>query len=257
MQISVITMVDRIKDLKKKKNITNAQLSDMTGIPYGTLNKILGGETKEPSVIAIAKIAKAMHVTVDYFVTGKVEPGNGLSTNENVLLNKYRKLDKYGISAVNAILNEEHKRSTEQAAAKPEIKEASFPKIQNSKNSNTIEIKLMEFSKNDLDKESSEMLDIYASDLARQADFAVKVTDNSMKPTFTTGDILLVENALQAQSGDIAIFKLNGKCYIREYDGNKLIAHNGGYSDMEITGRDILICQGRIIGILEEEDFIN
>ena len=38
--------IDRIKLLKTEKKITNDMLSEMTGIPLGTLSKILAGNTK-------------------------------------------------------------------------------------------------------------------------------------------------------------------------------------------------------------------
>ncbi|MBR0482299.1 MAG: helix-turn-helix transcriptional regulator, partial [Firmicutes bacterium] len=40
-----------LEEIRKKKRIlgyTNATLSDLTGIPLGTLNKIMSGDTKNP-----------------------------------------------------------------------------------------------------------------------------------------------------------------------------------------------------------------
>lgn len=66
-------MVERIKALKKEKGLTNAELSNLSSVPYGTLNKILGSETKEPSINSIIKIAHALGTTTDYIVYGKNE----------------------------------------------------------------------------------------------------------------------------------------------------------------------------------------
>lgn len=63
-------MIDRIKIQKKQKGITNKELAEMSSVPYGTLNKILGSETKEPSINAIIKIATALGVTADYIIYG-------------------------------------------------------------------------------------------------------------------------------------------------------------------------------------------
>ena len=216
MRLDVTAMIERIKDLKKKKNITNAHLSDISGVPYGTLNKILGGETKEPSVIAIAKIADAMHVTVDYFVTGKVEADTGLSGEEKVHLNKFRKLDTHGKEIVNYILNEECKRSVEQAAAKSvpvlEKKISDFvPKkiTSQAEVSNTVKMKLFQLTTSGLKKNTEQTLNINNSELVGQADFAIKVSDDSMKNSFMSGDILLVESSPQVYEGDIGIFMVN------------------------------------------------
>lgn len=262
MRLDVNSMIERIKELKKKKNITNAHLSDISGVPYGTLNKILGGETKEPSIIAIAKIAEAMHVTVDYFVTGKVEADSGLSGEEKVHLNKFRKLDTHGKEIVNYILNEECKRSVEQAAVKqapvPEKKISDFvPRKINTtpENSALVKMKLFQLTTSGLKKDAKQSLNINTSDLVRQADFAVKVSDDSMKNSFISGDILLVESSPQVNEGDIGIFMVNKIAVIREYDTEKLIAHNSRYPDIQINNGAVVVCLGKIIGILEEEDF--
>ena len=41
--------IDRIKLIKSEKKITNDALSEMTGIPLGTLSKILAGISDSPS----------------------------------------------------------------------------------------------------------------------------------------------------------------------------------------------------------------
>lgn len=66
-------MVERIKTIKREKGLTNAELSNLSDVPYGTLNKILGSETKEPSINSIIKIANALGTTTDYIVYGKKE----------------------------------------------------------------------------------------------------------------------------------------------------------------------------------------
>ncbi len=63
-------MIDRIKELKKSKKMTNQQLSQQTGIPKSTIDKILTGVIKDPAIASIAKIATALSVTPDYLITG-------------------------------------------------------------------------------------------------------------------------------------------------------------------------------------------
>lgn len=63
-------MIERIKKAKKEKGFTNKQLSDLAEVPYGTLNKILGSETKEPSINTIIKISVALGVSTEYIING-------------------------------------------------------------------------------------------------------------------------------------------------------------------------------------------
>lgn len=63
-------MIERIKAKKKELGMTNQQLSDASGVPYGTLNKILGSETKEPSINSIIKISAALNVSTEFIING-------------------------------------------------------------------------------------------------------------------------------------------------------------------------------------------
>ena len=39
----------QLKLLKEKRKLTNQQLSDLSGVPVGTINRILSGQTDNPS----------------------------------------------------------------------------------------------------------------------------------------------------------------------------------------------------------------
>lgn len=64
-------MIERIKVKKKEIGLTNKELSELSNVPYGTLNKILGSETKEPSINAIIKISLALGVSANYIINGE------------------------------------------------------------------------------------------------------------------------------------------------------------------------------------------
>lgn len=66
-------MIDRIKHRKKELGYTNKQLSDISGVSFGTLNKILGSETKEPSINNIIRISAALGLSTDYVINGNKE----------------------------------------------------------------------------------------------------------------------------------------------------------------------------------------
>lgn len=70
MEYNFDEMINRIKAKKKEAGLTNRELSELADVPYGTLNKILGSETKEPSINAIIKIAIALGVSTEYIING-------------------------------------------------------------------------------------------------------------------------------------------------------------------------------------------
>ena len=67
-------MINRIKMLKKERRLSNDSLSTLSGVPKGTLSKILGSETKDPQISNIIKISQALGVSADFIIFGKEEP---------------------------------------------------------------------------------------------------------------------------------------------------------------------------------------
>lgn len=55
----------KIRSIMKEKEIGNKQLSELSGIPLGTLNKIIYGETSSPSLDNALAISKALGCTID------------------------------------------------------------------------------------------------------------------------------------------------------------------------------------------------
>lgn len=89
-------MVKRIKSLKKEQGITNQDITDKTGMPLGTISKILCKQTKDPAITSILKIAHALGTTADHLVYGTESeaPVTELSQNESVLVNNYREMNE-------------------------------------------------------------------------------------------------------------------------------------------------------------------
>jgi transcriptional regulator with XRE-family HTH domain len=60
--------IEKIRIYMKEKGITLSELSERSGIPLGTLNKIVYGITKNPSLDNMRKIAHSLGKTLDDFV---------------------------------------------------------------------------------------------------------------------------------------------------------------------------------------------
>lgn len=62
-----------INELKKKKGLTSEQLSNKSGVPLGTLNKILNGTTKDPKLETLKLLARVLECRLDDFVDSQVK----------------------------------------------------------------------------------------------------------------------------------------------------------------------------------------
>lgn len=59
--------LEKIALYKKKMNLTTEALSEKSGVPVGTLNKILSGATKDPKLETLKSIAKVLGLSLNDF----------------------------------------------------------------------------------------------------------------------------------------------------------------------------------------------
>ena len=55
----------QLKELKDKRKLTNQQLAELSGVPVGTINRILSGQTDNPSFQTVCDIVMAMDGSLD------------------------------------------------------------------------------------------------------------------------------------------------------------------------------------------------
>ena len=67
-------LAQRIKQLKDIRRLTSKQLSILSGVPLGTLNKVLTESTKSVKTETLKKLADALSVSVAYLLGEDNEP---------------------------------------------------------------------------------------------------------------------------------------------------------------------------------------
>ena len=116
--------LDRIKLMKNEKKMTNEQLAERTGIPLGTLSKILAGMSDSPKLSNIIAICNVLDCSVEYIVSGTPENTNNysLSGEEIRMIESWRELDSYGRDLVETVIFKEAQRAAAMADAMPDRK---------------------------------------------------------------------------------------------------------------------------------------
>ena len=66
----------RLKELKDQRKLTNQQLSDLSGVPVGTINRIMAGQTDNPSFQTVCDLVMAMGGSLAE-LAGIQTPGGG------------------------------------------------------------------------------------------------------------------------------------------------------------------------------------
>lgn len=59
--------LEKIAEYKKKLGLTTEELSRRSGVPIGTLNKILSGATRDPKLETLKAIARVLGLTLNDF----------------------------------------------------------------------------------------------------------------------------------------------------------------------------------------------
>ncbi|MBQ7173231.1 MAG: helix-turn-helix domain-containing protein [Clostridia bacterium] len=263
------TYIDRIKQLKSQKKMTNELLAERSGIPLGTLSKVLAGMSDSPKLSTVVAICNALDCSLEYIVSGIPENTNNytLSAEEIEFVESYRALDEWGRRAVQALTREESAR----VAAKEERGErieggtrilspipggryASLGRTRTGKRSISLyELPVSAGVGVYLDEARSESISIPNNDKTAEADYALRISGNSMEPKYHDGDVLLVQECESVEVGELGIFLLDGCGFFKIYDGDRLLSINPAYGPILLKDFESVQCKGRVIGRLKRK----
>lgn len=277
-----LTYIDRIKLIKSEKKITNDRLSELTGIPLGTLSKIMAGISDSPKLSNIIAICDALECSLDYIVSGTPENHNNytLTDSEIRFIEDYRKLDDHGKELVALVADKEAERV--EAQSYTDLRRPAgvivTPKYKSAGNKTYFTGSVKErsdsmYKQNGFGKRAVILYELPVSagtgmfldgvgtseimipDTAKtgDADYALRISGNSMEPKYHNGDILLVEETDTVEVGEAGIFILDGAGYFKIFGGDRLISLNPEYSDIPLRDFDQVSCCGKVVGKLKRK----
>ena len=299
------TYLERIKKCKSEQKITNEKLSEMTGIPLGTLSKILAGISDSPKLANIVAISQALGCSLDYLMTGEPENTNNytLEPEEISLVENYRMLDAYGKRMTVAVVDLERARVARQGAeeairlhdaprrttrgrrtaavaatpveaipaapveaAEVTVSTATVLPVfvpRTASADATAGLRRRRISLYDMPVsagtgvflDDSTATDIMIPDSPKtvEADYALRISGDSMEPKYHSGDVLLVQNCDSVEEGELGIFVLDGSGYFKKYGGDRLISLNEAYAPIMLKDFSEISCCGRVLGKLKRK----
>lgn len=229
---------EKVKELKNKTQMTNEQLAQAAGMPLGTLNKLLAGQTSSPKLSSLQAFAAAFSTSVSELI------GESSANSLATFPEDYDKLDDVGKRAVNDEIARQLRRiEDESKRTRIELDTESVREIA------LYDVPVSAGCGSFLDTPSSSVIKLDVGELADRADYAVKVSGDSMEPKYHDGDIVIVESCGQVPVGAIGIFLVGGESYIKKYAGDRLHSVNPAYKDIQLTGDSI--CLGRVLARLK------
>ena len=266
--------LDRIKLIKNEKKMTNEQLSERTGIPLGTLSKILAGMSDSPKLSNIIAICNALDCSVEYIVSGTPENTNNysLSGEEIRMIESYRELDSFGRDLVETVIFKEAQRAAATVAPISQVAPAVerttariLPPMRTQGRyagevvrSGKRAILLYELPVSAgvgvyLDEAEAESINIPDNEKTAEADYALRISGNSMEPKYRDGDILLVRNTESIDVGELGIFLLDGCGFFKVFGGDRLLSLNPSYGPILLKDFADVQCKGQVVGKLKRK----
>ncbi len=239
-----MSFMERLRKVKAEKKLTTADLSRLSGVPTGTLNKLFTGVTEEPKLSVAYALARAMDCTLDELCSEGAE-NDCLTPLEKRLVDAYRAADEAGRDIILTVAQKEADR---QAAVKPEIAEA--PTFAES-GKILLPLYLLPVSAGRgaiLDGDDCETIEVRNTRISSQATFALRVSGNSMEPTFRENDTLLVRKQSSVEKGELGIFIGDGEGFFKCFLGDRLHSLNPKYADIPIGNFAEFVCCGKVIG---------
>ena len=116
-----------ISEKRKQAGLTIDELAAKSGVPKGTLNKIIHGYTRDPQIETVKSIARALNCTLeDFDDSPRVRT---LSQEEYLLIQQYRLLDSIGQEIVQFIIKKELERAEKLGIAKPNVPTITFAEL--------------------------------------------------------------------------------------------------------------------------------
>lgn len=266
---------DQLNKLCKENNTTpTAFVTEQLGLSSSKITAWKSGSI--PKYGILKKIADFFNVPVSFLFAEDTDIlGKDLEDREQDLISIFKKLDEYDkgkvFSKAETLAEIAAERAAEQAKKEEKTVQSSgderltpqkplpFPTApeQNEEEKFYVDICSLPASAGTgvyLDDSSTEPLQIVHTDLAERANYAVRVSGDSMEPRFFDGDIVLVETCPSVEEGEIGVFIVNGEGYIKQYGDNCLISLNPKRKNIQLHEFDTVYCRGRVLGIAEVVD---
>ena len=234
---------DRIKEAREHKNLSRSELAEKANV---TLSAISNYENSisSPKEPVLLKLMDILEIDANFLFQDMVEkkPSVYLTPSENTLLDKYRRLDTLSKELVDIVIDKELERINNECVLNDNVVDFGsykeipcYPKLASAGTgeylfddipTNTIKIDSREYPK---------------------ADYAIQVNGDSMEPTYYDGDTLIVErNAIPAE-GQVGIFIVDGRGYVKRMGNGELLSDNKAYES--IVG-EYGKCLGKVLGKL-------
>lgn len=256
-----MNFLEKLDCLMGKLSINKSKLSQISGVPYTTIDGFYKKGYENTKISTIRKIAKALNVSVDYLVDDNISDESYYLPETKIIqfpkrdeadsiADRYRNLDDHGKGAVRAILDfEEASAIADQRQRRP-VKPRS---------DGFVDVKVFDQVSaaglgNYLDAPVYHMEQYPANEVPEGTEFGVRISGVSMSPKIPDGATAFVQSRSTIEPGKIGIFLVNDESFCkklvvdRDRREIRLASINPDYKDRVIEDADVFSTMGLVLG---------
>lgn len=107
--------LERLKELKEQKDLTNAEIATLSNIPLATITRIFNGATPNPTFETFVGIATALGVSLDEIAGLKSPHEDAVPSRVEMTINSYAELLKEKDDRIRELKEEKKQERKEKA----------------------------------------------------------------------------------------------------------------------------------------------
>lgn len=244
-----MNFLQKLDYLMGQMNINKSVLSQISGVPYTTIDGFYKKGYENAKMSTIKKIASALDVSLDYLID---DVGYGkdsyYSEEAKQMADAYMRLDCWGRKTVKAVVAAELERVQDKDRFLRETDPEEKPKV--------INLFLEPSAAGLALGETGQLCEPYE---LRETDppnasYAIRIQGDSMEPDFPDGSIAFVCHD-EMRDGDIGVFCVDGATVVKQWHFDRVLGVTHLFSlnraradaDLVITGGRSAVWQGKVI----------
>lgn len=251
----------RIKTARENIGMSQSELAVAIGVkPASGVISNWERDLNKPDAEKIVKLCEVLDISASFLLDYYGKSTFEVKSSEMEHIKKYRALDPAGQSHVDSILDWETVRITalkekDKRITELEARPATIIELDARSGLHHLAEYFHDASAGGgifiLGNEATSKIAVSDSDWDERTDYVIRVNGDSMMPDYIDGDNVMVSQHTELNYGDVGIFVINGKAYIKEYSEAELISRNPKSPNIPIHEFDNIVCMGKVIGKLK------
>lgn len=235
-----------LRQLRLEKKLSQVSIASQLGVAPSTYSLYESGK-REPNIQFLKKLAQIFGCSLDTLLGVPQKMFSSLSDHEQKLLTSYWELNYEGRQKLIEYLDDLNK-----LYATKEHTQGFLPADTSAMLTFPIpyyDVPVSAGTGQFLDNTKAEMLEL-TSPPPQGASFVVRISGDSMLPTYSDGDKVFVHGQSTLEVGEVGIFSVDGDVYIKELGRGQLISHNKKYAPITLEEYSSVYCYGKVMGRL-------